>query len=1118
MKRHSILYGRIAYSLIIVLAYLIGRSIPVPWTAAAAGQSAAPLSAFFGGILGENAELTLFSVGLTPWIVAAIAAQALNPLIRKYTNNDAAVRGWLTAFLTLALTVALAVIQVQETEPSPAQGLPGSLLKGAAVILLTAGTFCIVWLARRNEDWGIGGQRLLIAINLADSLWSSVNAFRKEHTLSMWGRNGSVSVIFVLLLLLTVIFVTVYFQKKEYRFPVHRLMIDSRYAGSDYLAIRYNPAGTMPVMYTIALFSLLSSYASACAAILPTGISDALLKALGLSSLPGALLFVLLLRVMTGVAAAFTIDPVTTADDLKRSGGYMEGVHPGKATEDFLREKIRFASNLSSAAMGLIIVLPYAYGLIFAGTEDIGNIAVSVIFLTGILIELAEECVMYCSMQDYRPILGVEYRKGSGQGMRDEIVPGTKDSEIHKSGVEHTGMLERGADDSALAGKEKETSSTRAEEITDAPESRQRQEDVSAVPAEQEKTDTSAASDKTAAEKTQHPAESASPNHVETQPGGKYCFVPVWQDDPALSVPGDIIAPAVPAYDDIVHQMKMFHNAGEQAQLWGLAYLPQMRHFLHRYYLEDLPFRSIYDELQGIDPTRPERPARQRPDPERPEWGKPGLKRENAELAWSQDGDIRRGCAGARRVFDVHLLDDSVYYVEHYDEESDALWVDRRSIYDDRGFLSSSIEYVKSEGIPAIQRFYNPDGKEQFHITYPGGQVAFAGDCDCRSVRGAHYENAAQMLADRVDAFLEECGEKDVFFLAAQGEADDIVRRAERFAQGGRKVVLSFYEGRYAQLKGKGAENPESVSDYADDREGEAIRQYKRTASMIFADTKMKKEYFERFEYVYSDGDQLKRRSVPVEKVCPFAMESRTGRSGSIAQDVIFMPADGLFDDDIPGRSSRIIKHIGYLMKEDINIQLWLGTEKESVEDCDEKRRKWFRKYRKYRARNAVNLLDAEEGWAWQDETKLAGEEQKARIDARNEVWRRTNNELEAMHRRIRVVSYRTEKELDHILEETRLVLDPRKTPDLRLQTAAICYGIPQVVFASSGYVLHTENGYICSGDQYIADGLHYYLDGLANWNHAHEICAHIVRKYPEDCMQQVHRWKRLIGEAQAGQ
>ena len=1124
MKRHDILYGRIAYSLIIVLVYLIGRSIPIPWDAAVSEQSAEGLSALFDGILGGSAGLTLFSLGLTPWIVATIIAQALNPLIRKYTSDEASVRGWLTAFLTLILAAVLAVIQVQEAELVFTQGLPGLLQKGTAVILLTAGSFCIVWLARRNEDWGIGGQRLLIAINLTDTLWSSVNSFRKENTFSLLGKSGSVSVIVLLSILLVVIAVTVFFQVKEYRDPVHRLMIDSCYASEDYLAIRYNPAGTMPVMYVMALFSMLSSLASAYAAALPTGISDPLLRALNLSSIPGAVLFLLLFRVMTGVAAAFTIDPVKTADDLKRSGGYIERVHPGKDTEKFLRKKIRHASNLSSVAMGLIIVLPYAYGLIAAGTEEIGNIAVSVILLTGILIELAQECTMYYFMEDYRPILGVESRvKSSG--------PDTPKTQKAKKAEKN---VTPGAE-----GVETQKDSAR-----------------SSVPAETEK---GAPSD--SAEDTAEALESWA-----------YYFIPTWEEDAALFDFGvraeasggrdagqekQIIVPSIPVYDDIVHQMSMFRGAGEDAEMIALAYLPQLRYFLHRYRLEDIQCWSIYDDLQEIDPKRQVKILRWQDL----DWKKLGLEGEPCDLKWLPDSGVMRGFDEGRKVFDVHFTTyGTVYYVDHYGEKSDELQVDRRSIFDDRGFLSSSIEFksqstavengkdsepaedsetpaTKAKKAPerlvvtAVQRFYNQDEQEKFHIDFPEGKVTLEREKkpDRSSTGKFEYDCVSELLEDHLNALLKKCHKRGVFFLAAQGEADHIVRRAEYYAQGDRKVVLSFYDGRDAQLEGKKPEevpSPSSGSDSgtegtetsakaqapADDWKGTAIKQYKHVASMIIVDTEAKKEYFEQFEYVDKEG---RRSGTPVEDVYPCEMRSRTGRSGSMSKVVIFIPADKMFDEDVRGNAGYIMKHIEYMMKEDANIELWFGTKegKEHLSEFDKKRRIWFGKYRKYRANNKVNIFQRKKREEdKEDKVTPAEEEMTRRSVACGEIRWRENNELIAMHQRDRVVSYRTEEELEDILEVARLVLDPRTTPDLRLQSEAVCFGIPQVVRASSRYVVNTENGFVCRTLAYIADGLRYYLDGLSNWNRAHERCAQMIRQYSGEARaQQVQRWKKLI-------
>ena len=1120
-----------------MLVYLIGRSIPIPWDAAVAEQDAEGLSALFDSILGGRAELTLFSIGLTPWIVATIAAQALNPIIRRYPGDKASFRGRLTAFFTLVLTFALAVQQVERTELLLVQGMSGPLQRSAAVIMLIAGTFCMVWLARRNEDWGIGGQRLLIVINLIDTLCSDVNTLRKEHVLSLLGKDGGVSVVVLILLILVILPVTVYFQINEYRYPLYRPMIDNRYAPKDYLAIRYNPAGTMPVMYTMALFSILSSGVSAIAVFLPAAVSGVVSAALDLRSIGGMILFLLMFRALTGLAAGFTIDPAKTADDLKRSGGYIndsktsrfsileslrsitqqngtgnqqtrtsgrtvKGIHPGKATEDYLRREIRRASIHSSVVMGLIVVLPCAYG-VYTDVKEIGNIAVTIIFLTGILIELLDECGMYYSMQNYRPILKIESRVTFSEQNTEE----TKKNVIPE--VDGIDTQER------KAPSEKVKKNTKAKECR------------------------------------------------------TYCFVPAWEEDETLSAcgartgstgtqrpegAGQFVIPSIPVYDDIIHQMSMFHDAEKQtgitAELLGLSYLPQLRYFLHHHGLEDVPVCSAFDELQGIHLTRFAVLRWQDLD-----WKKLGGQGNSCDLIWIPSNGVMRGyeenSEESRRIFDVHFTPDgAVYYVDHYDEKSETLRVDRRSIYDDRGFLSSSVEFMNADDveknenltnspenskITAVQRFYNPDGEEQFCIEFPKGRVRFKSRHDCTSLKQCNFRNVSDMVEIWLAVFLKKCEKVDAFFLAAQGEADDIVDRAKQYALGDRKIALSFYEGRSAQLKAEKTEgfapSPSDAGSHrdgttgtaeaqasGDDREREPIKQYKSVASLIVVDTEEKRQYFDQFEY---GDDRKERRRVPTEVVYPYEMQSRTGRSENMLQVVIFMPADGMFDEDVPGRTSYIMKHVvEYVMKEDTNIQLWLGTEKGKgyIPEFDEKRKEWYGKYRTYRAQNAANHLDVENGWDKEDNKPETQQEEEKREKARKEARTRKNNELDAVHRRVRVVSYQTEEELEDILELSRVVLDPRTTPDLRLQAATVCYKIPQVVFAPSAFVVHTENGYVCNNESYIADGLRYYLDRLANWNRAHESCVQMIQQSTGKAgTQQVQWWMKLMEEGEAG-
>ena len=231
-----------------VVAYIIGKSLPLYMidVEAYADVAVSAEEVLLQAIRGDRYQFSLFALGISPYMVSSVASQ----LIIALKSSEAKARitpqkkNQFTVQTTLLLAVFMAVIQVPKLhfKVSGEQLLVAQCIAGMEMV---AGAMLIIWLSDRNKKYGIGGQAALIFINLFDSFTTNL----KGHTPNQ--------MLVALLLTLMSVSVMAIFENTEKRIPLQRVSIHNIYADKNYLAIKMNPIGVMPAMFSMAVFTLM---------------------------------------------------------------------------------------------------------------------------------------------------------------------------------------------------------------------------------------------------------------------------------------------------------------------------------------------------------------------------------------------------------------------------------------------------------------------------------------------------------------------------------------------------------------------------------------------------------------------------------------------------------------------------------------------------------------------------------------------------------------------------------------------------------------------------------------------------------------------------------------------
>jgi len=365
---------RIIFTLALLAVYRIGAQIPNP------GISATALAEFWqaqkGTILGfvdlfsgrNMSRMTIFALGIMPYISASIILQLLQvvwPYLERLSKEGELGRKKITQYTRYG-TLIICVIQAfgislfleRLTSPggAPIVPNPGWGFKFLTVLTLTTGTVFIMWLGEQISDRGIGnGISLIIFAGIV------VGLPRGIHSVLGGLRTGEMSplrLIFLVVLMLAVIAVIVFVERGQRRIPVSyakRVVGRKIYGGqSTHLPLRVNTGGVIPIIFAASVITIPSTVAQLIK--IPAFQSIAQQFSLGMPLYN--LLYVISIIFFTYFYVSIIFNPSDVADNLRKYGGFIPGIRPGKNTSDFIDGVLSRITLVGAIYLAAIAILP----------------------------------------------------------------------------------------------------------------------------------------------------------------------------------------------------------------------------------------------------------------------------------------------------------------------------------------------------------------------------------------------------------------------------------------------------------------------------------------------------------------------------------------------------------------------------------------------------------------------------------------------------------------------------------------------------------------------------------------------------------------------------------------
>lgn len=375
------------------------------------------LNTFLGG---SFSRASIFALGIMPYISSSIIVQLLTfavPYFQKLQKEGESGRkrlNQITRVLTIFITGFQAYGYIKGTIDPVAIIDPGLFFYVSSITLLIAGTIFCMWLGERITDKGIGnGISMLIMIGIVSRFPAGL--FQEAANR---GMNGAILFIIELFALFGVVMGVILLTQATRRIPIQyakQVIGNKLYGGKrDFIPLKLNSAGVMPIIFAQALMFIPALLAgiwrdSDIGAYIGTTFSDPY-------SWQYSLLFASLILIFTFFYTAITINSNDIADNLKRNGGFVPGVKPGKQTAEFIDTILSRITLPGAIFLAVIAILP-AFAVKAGITPNFAQFygGTSLLILVGVVLDTLQQIESYLLMRHYEGMMKSGRVKGRSQ-------------------------------------------------------------------------------------------------------------------------------------------------------------------------------------------------------------------------------------------------------------------------------------------------------------------------------------------------------------------------------------------------------------------------------------------------------------------------------------------------------------------------------------------------------------------------------------------------------------------------------------------------------------------------------------------------------------------------------
>ena len=420
---------RIFYVLLMLVIIRIGSQLPIPgvdsdyfkeWFANQSSDAFNFFDAFTGG---SFTEMSIFALNITPYITSSIIIQLLTiaiPQLEEMHRDGEDGRKKLTA-ITRYVTVGLALFQsVAMTVGFGNRGLipDMTVVKGIVVVAcLTAGSSMLMWIGERITENGVGnGISIVLMINIVSRIPNDLVSLFQTFVQGKTIARGALAALIIAAIIILVVVRVLILNGGLRRIPVQysKKMVGRKVMGgqSSSIPLKVNTAGVIPIIFASSLMSFPVVIASFLGKTNGTGIGSEIMRGLTSNnwfnpSQPvyslGLVLYIVLVIFFAYFYTSITFNPMEVADNMKKQGGFVPGIRPGKPTQEYLEKILSYIIFIGAAGLVIVAVIPFFFNGVFGANVSFGG--TSIIIVVGVVLDTLKQIESRMLVRNYRGFL-----------------------------------------------------------------------------------------------------------------------------------------------------------------------------------------------------------------------------------------------------------------------------------------------------------------------------------------------------------------------------------------------------------------------------------------------------------------------------------------------------------------------------------------------------------------------------------------------------------------------------------------------------------------------------------------------------------------------------------------
>ena len=419
---------RLLFTLVVLIICRLGSQLPIP------GIDTDTISQYLNSLLGDSFNLlnsftggsfesmSLFALNVTPYITASIIIQLLTIAIpaleelyrdgedgRKKINN-------ITRFVTLGLSLLESAGLAIGFGKQGLLSNYGPLIVMEMIVCLTAGSVFVMWLGEQITDKGVGnGISIILLCNIVSRMPSDLYNLYQKFMEGKQISNVIIAGVIIFIVIIGTIILTIILNDAERRIPVQysrKIQGGSQLGGlGSTLPVKVNTANVMPIIFSSSLLQFPLDIKQLIGAD-PKGAAGFIFNALNQSNWCnpdhwnwsiGLIVYLVLNVIFAYFYTSITFNPLEISNNMKKQGGYIPGIRPGKATVDYLNSILTYIIFIGAVGLCIVAVIPIFFNGYFGANVSFGG--TSIIIIAGVVLETMKQIESQTLVRQYTGFL-----------------------------------------------------------------------------------------------------------------------------------------------------------------------------------------------------------------------------------------------------------------------------------------------------------------------------------------------------------------------------------------------------------------------------------------------------------------------------------------------------------------------------------------------------------------------------------------------------------------------------------------------------------------------------------------------------------------------------------------